>query len=146
VLAAAAVAVLAIVVAGIVRPVAGSRARATDAMTRDQQLLRDIEGVAGRFGPLLSRPAAGAVASADSLVVVVDRSTRERGLAPYLKRNQPEGPASIRLRLEAAPFDQLLEWLGELEAREGLRATAASFDPAGEPGRVNSNLVLARGG
>jgi general secretion pathway protein M len=146
VLAAAAVAIFAIVFAGGIQPLRAARTRAADEVAARRALLADIEGVAGRYGPQVARPAGGAVAGADSLVVVVDRSTRERGLAPYLKRNQPDGPASIRLRIENAPFDLVLEWLGELQAREGLRATAASFDPAGEPGRINSNLVLARTG
>jgi general secretion pathway protein M len=79
-------------------------------------------------------------------VVVVDRSTRERGLGTYLKRNQPEGANGIRLRLENAPFDDLTGWLADLQTRQGLTAVSVSFDPTGEPGRVNSNLVLERTG
>ena len=36
-------------------------------------------------------------------IVLVDRSTRERGLSSYLKRNQPEGNGGVRLRLETPP-------------------------------------------
>jgi general secretion pathway protein M len=146
VLAAAALAAVAVVWAGLVQPVLAARSRAADEVEAGRQLLADIEGVARRYGPRTARPVTGPVGGADSLVVVVDRSTRERGLGAYLKRNQPDGPAAIRLRLENVPFDGLLEWLGELQRGEGLRATAANFDPAGEPGRVNANLVLARGG
>lgn len=145
ILAAAALAAVAVAYAGVVEPVFGARARAAESVARNRQLLADIEGVARRLGPQRSQPAA-APGSADSLVVVIDRSTRDLGLAGFLKRNQPEGPASIRLRFENAPFDQLLEWLAAAETRDGLRPTAASFDPSGEPGRVNSNIVLARAG
>jgi general secretion pathway protein M len=143
--AAALLAAAAVAYAGIVEPIIGARARATEALDRNRQLLVDIEGVARRGGPQRSQPASAAT-SADSLVVVVDRTTRDLGLGAFLKRNQPEGPTAIRLRFENAPFDQLLEWLAAAEARDGLRPTAASFDPSGEPGRVNSNIVLARAG
>ncbi|MEO8224761.1 MAG: type II secretion system protein GspM, partial [Gammaproteobacteria bacterium] len=79
-------------------------------------------------------------------VVVIDRSTRERGLGGNLKRNQPEGANGVRLRLENAPFDDLTTWLVEVQGTHGLATTSASFDPTGEPGRVNSNLVLERVG
>ena len=75
-------------------------------------------------------------------VVVIDRSTRERGLGTYLKRNQPEGANGVRLRLENVPFDELTAWLAATQSQHGLTADSASFDPSGEPGRVNSNLVL----
>jgi general secretion pathway protein M len=142
--AAAALAAFAVVYTGIVAPVYGARARAAESVAQRRQLLADIEGVARRFGPQGARPATAA--SADSLVVVVDRSTREAGLSAFLKRNQPEGAAGIRLRFENVPFDQLLEWLAAARSEDGLRATAATFDPAGEPGRVNSNIVLSRAG
>ena len=80
-----------------------------------------------------------------SLVVIIDRTTREKQLAGYLKRNQPEGAASVRLRFEGAPFDALASWLGELDNTYGLTAGNANFDRAG-PGRVNVSLVLTRGG
>jgi general secretion pathway protein M len=144
VVAAAILAAVAVVYAGVVEPVYGARARAAESVARHRQLLADIEGVARRFGPQSAQPAASG--SADSLVVVVDRSTREASLSAFLKRNQPEGAAAIRLRFENVPFDQLLEWLAAAQSADGLRATAATFDPSGEPGRVNSNIVLSRAG
>lgn len=142
--AAAALAIVAVVYAGVVEPVYGARARAAESVARHRQLLADIEGVARRFGPQSALPVA--TGSADSLVVVVDRSTREASLSAFLKRNQPEGATGIRLRFENVPFDQLLEWLAGVQSADGLRATAATFDPSGEPGRVNSNIVLSRAG
>jgi len=78
----------------------------------------------------------------DSIVVIIDRTTRQRQLAGYLKRNQPEGNG-VRLRFEGAPFDALVSWLGELNDRYGMTTVNASFDDAGN-GRVNCSLVLQR--
>lgn len=145
VLAAAALAGVALVYALGLQPLYAARGRAAAEVEARRSLLSDIEQVARRFGP--QGPAsAPSAATGESLVVVIDRSTRERGLGPYLKRNQPEGASGVRLRLENAPFDELTGWLADVQARNGLAAAAASFDPSGEPGRVNSNLVLERVG
>jgi general secretion pathway protein M len=146
VLAAAAFAVFALVYALGLQPLDGARTRAAAEVEERRGLLRDIEQVARRFGPQGPGAAPAVAGSGESLVVVVDRSTRERGLGAYLKRNQPEGANGIRLRLENAPFDDLTGWLADLQARHGLTAISVSFDPSGEPGRVNSNLVLERTG
>lgn len=143
--AAAILAVFAILFSLTFRPLLAARAEAAVNVAEQQSLLADIEQVARRAGPQRGgSQAVPAAAGADSLVVLVDRTTRERGLGAYLKRNQPEGDNAIRLRLENVPFDQLLEWLADAQARHGLGATSASFDPSGEDGRVNSNLVLSR--
>jgi len=81
-----------------------------------------------------------------SIVVVIDRTARLRKLSPYLKRNQPDGNNTVRLRFENAPFDDVLTWLSELQGAYGLSAESASFDQAGAPGRINCNLVLTRSG
>ena len=145
VLVAAAFAAFAIVYGVGLQPLYAARGRAAAEVDERRGLLRDLEQVARRFGPQggATLPAA---ASGESLVVLVDRSTRERGLGTYLKRNQPEGASGIRLRLENAPFDDLTSWLADIQARHGLAAISASFDPSGEPGRVNTNLVLERAG
>lgn len=127
-----------------IRPIYQARDAAMERVKEQRQLLTDIEQVARRFGPQ-SGPSAQTPVSGESVIVLVDRSTRERGLNSYLKRNQPEGNGGVRLRLENAPFDDLLLWLSDLQSRQGLAAVSATFDPAGDPGRVNANLVLDSG-
>ncbi len=80
-----------------------------------------------------------------SIVVIIDRTTRSRQLAQHLKRNQPDGNSGVRLRLEGAPFDTLMEWLGELKNTYGMTVTSANFDEAGT-GRVNCSVVIVRSG
>ena len=140
VLGAAAFAVFALIYALALQPLYSARTRAALAVEQQRSLLNDIEQVARRYGPQNS--SSPAVPSGESLVVLVDRSTRERGLGAYLKRNQPEGASGVRLRMENVPFDDLTSWLAVLQGTQQLATVSASFDPAGEPGRVNSNLVL----
>ncbi len=145
VLAAAVFAIFAVVYALGIQPLYAARGRAAAELEVRRSLLNDIEQVARRFGP--QDASTGPVpANGESLVVVIDRSTRERGLGTYLKRNQPEGTNGVRLRLESVPFDDLTAWLADVQIQHSLAAVSASFDPSGEPGRVNSNLVLELAG
>jgi general secretion pathway protein M len=145
VLAAAVFAILALVYALGLQPLYAARGRAAAEVEAQRSLLGDIEQVARRYGPQGAAAApirTDGQANGESLVVVIDRSTREGGLGSYLKRNQPEGANGVRLRLENVPFDELTAWLVDTQVKHGLSADSASFDPSGEPGRVNSNLVL----
>lgn len=136
--------VVAVVVVGGIRPLASGRQAALEQLADRQAVLADIERVAARFGPQAGGSAPAASPSGESLVVLVDRTTRSRGLAPYLKRNEPDGEASIRLRFENAPFDELVAWLAELQSAQGIGVVSASADPGEAPGRVSANLQLAR--
>jgi general secretion pathway protein M len=144
VLAAGVVLLVAVLVIGVVRPLAGARAAALAQIADKQAVLADLERVAARFGPQGGAAAREAQPSGESLVVLVDRTTRGRGLAPYLKRNEPDGNASIRLRFENVPFDELAAWLVELQATQGIAVATANADPGEAAGRVTANLQLAR--
>jgi general secretion pathway protein M len=142
VLLASALMVLAIIVIGGLRPLLASADRNAQRVDDQQQLLTEIEQVAARLGP--QRGGNVAAADGDSLVLVVDRSTRARNLGGYLKRNQPDGDATIRLRFERAPFDDLVAWLGELQNQYSISVVSANIDASNETGRVNCNLILSR--
>ncbi len=78
-----------------------------------------------------------------SLLAVVDQSVRASRLAPALRHLEPEGGDRVRLRLEAAAFDDLVLWLDQLRARHGIRAEALDAEATGVPGRVDVRLTLA---
>lgn len=136
--------VVAIIVIGAIRPLVTGRQRAAEELADKQAVLADIERVAARFGPQSGADGAAPQPSSDSLVVLVDRMTRARGLAPYLKRNEPEGAASIRLRFENVPFDDLVGWIIEMQSTQAVGVVNATADPAQDAGRVSVNLQLSR--
>lgn len=143
VIAAAATLLLAVVYLAGFRPLLNSAERNRAIVSDQQALLEELSQVAARRGP--QRGTAGSSAGRDqSLVLVVDRTTRNKGLATYLKRNQPDGTDAIRLRFEDAPFDNLLGWLVEMQSTYGVGAISANIDSSRSPGRVNCNLVLSR--
>ena len=82
-----------------------------------------------------------------SLVVIVDNTLRQRGLYTALQRSQPTpGGNGIRVEFEAAAFDDLVLWLGDLHRLHGLLVQSGSFSVAtgDNPGRVNASVTLER--
>lgn len=75
-------------------------------------------------------------------VVVVDRVGREAGLGSSLKGTQPSGNG-VRVQLEAAPFDTLVNWLATLDQRYGLAIDSITVDRAARPGIVNANITFS---
>jgi type II secretory pathway component PulM len=127
-----------------VQPLYKGTARLAEEVATKQTQLVNFQELAAQVTPDGgSMQAATQLSSTDSIVVIIDKTTRQSTLATYLKRNQPEGDAEVRLRFEGAPFDLLVTWLGELSQQYGLITLSANFDAAG-PGRVNCSLVLRR--
>ena len=81
----------------------------------------------------------------ESLLVIVDRSARESGLGNSLAGSEPSGADGLSVRLQKAPFDNLIMWLSRLSQQNGIRVDSASIDSAGDPGLVNAAIVLHMG-
>ena len=129
-----------------VRPIISNSVKGQERVADKRELLSEIERVAARIGPQTGSSRGAPASENQSLVVIVDSTTRGNGLAPYLKRNQPDGANSIRLRFEGVPFNAVIAWLGIMKDQYGLLTTAANIDKSGAPGRINCNLTLSRGG
>jgi general secretion pathway protein M len=91
------------------------------------------------------RGAGGGTAGAgQSLLAVVDQSRRASALTKPPTRLQPEGDATVRIWLDDVPFDALLRWLGDLQARYGVRVDAADIERQSGQGLVSARLTLVR--
>jgi general secretion pathway protein M len=93
-------------------------------------------------GPRGAGPAAGA---GQSLLAVIDQSSKASALTKPPTRLQPEGDDTVRIWLDDVPFDVLLRWLGELQSRYGVRVDNADIERESGPGLVNARLTLVRG-
>jgi general secretion pathway protein M len=131
-----------IVILGI-RPLVARANQAAVAVTDKRSLLADVESVASRLGPQVASTSVGS--DGQSLVLLVDKTTRTHNLTAFLKRNEPDGTNGIRLRFENVAFDDLVSWLAELQNTYKVDTVAASFDPAQETGRVSCSVQLTRG-
>jgi general secretion pathway protein M len=111
-----------------------------------QQKTADLAWMQSVAPQVMQASAAGAAGPGESLVVLVDRTAREAGLGSALGGQSPDGERGLRLRLESAPFDQIVGWLAQLQEQHGVSITAASIDVASAPGLVNASLTLSAAG
>jgi general secretion pathway protein M len=140
----AAVSILALIWTFILQPVYIGSADLESRVKEKQAQLASLQELASQIQPGNAPQSGKNESRNDSIVVVIDRTTRSRQLAQYLKRNQPDGN-NVRLRFEGAPFDILVAWLGELKQNHGMTMVTANFDEAGV-GRINCSLVITRAG
>lgn len=97
-----------------------------------------------QVGPTLAAagPGQAAAASKESLVVVIDTTARESGLAHALTGSQPTGNGSMRVNFEGADFNLLLGWLSRLGSQQGVQVEGANITSAGGAGMVNASVQL----
>jgi general secretion pathway protein M len=112
--------------------------RGEERLARKQADLAWIQSVA----PELQQLPRGGGGSGQSLVVIVDRTANEAGLAGKLSGTEPSGINSLRVRLDAAPFDALIPWLATLQQQHGLVVQSATIDRTAQSGLVNASVVL----
>lgn len=106
------------------------------AQQADLQWMRSMAPTLAAAGP---GPAAAA--TGESLVVLIDRSASESGLAQALTGSQPSAGA-MRVQLENADFNQLVGWLSRLSSQHGVRVEAATVTGTSGPGIVNATVLL----
>ena len=136
-----ALALVAILIFGMLIPLDRSVAHTQQRLAKKRADLTWMQSVAPQIA-LLPPPTA---ANGESLLVVVDRSARESGLASALAGSEPGGAGSLSVRLEKAPFDALVGWLARLAQQNGVTVDSAIIEKSGVPGLVNANIVLHTG-
>jgi len=134
-----AIAVLILVWSFAWMPLRGANLNLDAAVADKYVLLADVS----RLQPSGALPVPAAT-SAESLVLIVDRTHRAHGLGGTLSRNQPDGENGIRVTFQRVPFTQLVSWLGALRQGHGIVVDTANLDGTEQPGLVNASLVLRR--
>lgn len=86
-------------------------------------------------------PAPGVPAQGGSLVILLQSSARQEGVA--IATMQPIGEDSINTRLDDVSFNAMISWLAALESR-GISVQTASLRVGQESGTVDSSLLLRR--
>lgn len=117
---------------------------ANQRVERKQGDLAWMRSVIGEVQMLNANQPNMAVATDESLVVLIDRAARECGLSEALTGQTPNGDQGIRVRLESAAFDSVVTCMGNLERGHGVRIETAQFDRTAKPGLVNASLVFNR--
>jgi type II secretory pathway component PulM len=130
-----------LLVFGVLLPLDRSVAQTHARLLKKRNDLAWMQGVAPELAASPQPPSA----AGESLLVIVDRSARESGLAGSLAGSEPAGPGALSLRLQKAPFDALIAWLARLAQQNGIRVDSATVDSAGAPGLVNAAVILHTG-
>jgi len=136
-----ALAVLGILIFGIILPLDRAVSRERAKLTQKRADLAWMQSVA----PEIAASAAPPSATGESLLVIIDRSARESGLASSMAGSEPGGSNTLSIRLEKAPFDALVGWLARLSQKNGVLVDSATIEKAGAPGLVNAAIVLHSG-
>ncbi len=137
-----AIAALVLIVLGIVLPLQRSVAAAQQRVERKRDDLQWLRSMAPQLGGLRSN---APPRLNESLVVLVDRTARESGLAKSLVGSQPSGDGGLNVRFDQTPFDTLVTWLSQLRERYGVRVDSATIDAGKGGGNVTATLVLHAG-
>jgi general secretion pathway protein M len=137
-LAVGAVLAVLIFIFGILLPLDHSVAQTRERLVKKRSDLVWMQSVAPELAAAPRPPSA----AGESLLVIVDRSARESGLAGSLAGSEPGAPGTLSVRLQKAPFDALVAWLARLAQQNGIRVDSAQIDGAGAPGLVNAAVVL----
>lgn len=80
-----------------------------------------------------------------SLVVLIDTTAQESGLAKALTGSTPSGNGAMRVQLENADFNLLVGWLHRLSTQQGIQVEDATVTRNGGAGLVNAAVQLRRG-
>ena len=132
---------LLLLIFGVLVPLDRSVAHAQQRLAKKHADLAWMQSVAGEIAASGPPPAS----TGESLLVIVDRSARESGLASSLAGSEPGASGSLSVRLEKAPFDVLIAWLARLAQQNGVAVDSATIEKAGGPGLVNAAIVLHAG-
>lgn len=137
--------VIVVVYLAIWLPLDRGSARLESRVEDQRNLIAELRQLQGRVSaPASAGSSTAGASSGQSLVVIVDSTVRQKGLGTALKRSQPTDGNAIRVVFENAPFDTLIEWLGQLSSQHGIEIESASFSNRAERGRVDSTLTLER--
>jgi len=139
------VSVLVLLYAGVWYPLQRDLQRLERSVAEQNQNVTWLRTAAQEVRQLRSSTTRRQVSSAP-LLTLVEQSARQAGLGATLSRVEPQGNSQARVWLEAAPFDAMVVWLGQLRASQGITVESVVLDPQKDRGVVNARLVLERGG
>ena len=103
----------------------------------DLIFFRSVAGELSAAGPLTQAPA-----TRESLLVTVDSTAREAGLATALAGTESTSDGALRLRLNSAPFDTVVAALARLAQQHGVQVASGNVEAASGAGLVNAQFTL----
>lgn len=123
----------------VLAPIQNKRDQLLVANTASTQALGRVQIMAAQIQQMRAQ---GNTASSANISGVIDSSLRANGLS--MSGFQPGANGEVRVRLERAPYDALMQWLYEMEFKQGISVSDLSIAATNDVGQVTVNLRLQK--
>ncbi len=120
-------------------PIQNKRDQLLAANTASTQTLGRVQIAAAQIQQYRN---AGASASNENISSLIDSTLRANGLS--MSGFQPGSNGEARVRLDRAAYGPLMQWLYELEFKQGITVSDLSIASTNDPGQVTVNLRLQK--
>lgn len=120
-------------------PIQSKRDQLLAANTASTQALGKVQIMAAQIQQQRSQ---GNSADAGNISGVIDSSLRANGLT--MSGFQPGANGEVRVRLDRAPYDALMQWLYDMEFKQGISVSDLSLATTNDAGQVSVNLRLQK--
>ncbi len=77
-----------------------------------------------------------------SLLSLIDKSTRTGALSKANKRIEPKGERQVRVNFKEVSFTELMRWLGQLHNQHQVQVSTITIEPQHTPDKVKVRLIL----
>lgn len=124
----------------VLTPIQKKRDQLYQANTTSTQTLGRVQIIAAQIEQLRSQ---GTMNADENINGLIDSSLRNNGL--QMSGLQPGSNGEVRVRLDRAAYQPLMQWLYEMEYKQGIRVTDLSVASTNDPGQVTVNLRLQKG-
>jgi len=81
-----------------------------------------------------------------SLLGIIDRTAKQAKLSKNMAKVQPDGKDRAKVWLEDVSFNDMIQWLEQLQRREGIRIDTTVIERRDTSGLVNARLDLQGAG
>ncbi len=123
----------------LIVPIDKKRAQLLAANIASTQTLGRVQIAAAQIQQFRS---AGASGSTENISGLIDSTLRANGLS--MSNLQPGSNGDVRVRLDRAAFGPLMQWLYEIEFKQGITVSDLSIASTNDPGQVTVTLRLQR--
>jgi general secretion pathway protein M len=120
-------------------PIGNKRDQLFNANTTSTQTLGRVQIAAAQITQFRNQ---GASAGSENISGVIDTTLRANGLA--MSAFQPGANGEARVRLDRAAYEPLMQWLYEIEFKQGISVSDLSIAATNDPGQVTVNLRVQK--
>lgn len=123
----------------VLTPIQNKRDQLLAANVASTQTLGRVQIVAAQIQQARN---AGASASTENLSGLIDSTLTANGLS--MSNLQPGANGEARVRLDRAAYEPLMQWLYEIEFKQGITVSDLSIATTNDPGQVTVTLRLQK--